>query len=624
MLTENSLTCFSTKCIDGFAYHKIIVDKSGKPIDYVFLEVNHAFEKMTGLKRERIIGKKVTEVLLGIEKDPANWIGVYGKVALTGEPAQFENHAETLGKWFKVVAYCPEKCYFVALFEDITERKKAEEALRKQASFIDLSPDAIIGKKLDDTITFWSQGAQNLYGWTKEEALGKKSRSLFGTKFPEPYHAIVKALLSEGHWSGEKIHKNKFGDEIIVASRWLAACNSRNEIEEILETNIDITERKKTEDALVKAEAHYRGLFDNIDEGFELIEVIRNKKGEACDFRYLEVNKAYEKQTGVKAANVLGKTTSEVYPGAEQYWLNMFGDVERTGEAASFENYSEPLHRYYQTYAFPFGKKQVGVLFRDITERKNAEEALKENEHLYRTVFDNSQDGFQLIQVIYKKGKPVDHKFLKVNRAYEKIIGVKAEDILENTARHISPNAEPYWFDVPDKVAKTGKSIHIELYNKDINKWLDCYYFLYSKNVIGTLFRDITEHKNLEKQLQDSERLAAIGATAGMVGHDIRNPLQAITGDVFLAKTDLGAIPESEEKNNLMESLSEIEKNVDYINKIVADLQDFARPLKPNAEETNMKIIIEDLLKKNGLPENVHVTVKMNEDARKVVADSVS
>jgi len=96
-----------------------------------FLEVNHAFEKMTDLKRESIIGKKVTEVLIGIEKDPADWIGIYGKVALTGEPVQFENHAEPLGKWYNVSAYCPEKGYFVALFEDISERKKAEETLKE-------------------------------------------------------------------------------------------------------------------------------------------------------------------------------------------------------------------------------------------------------------------------------------------------------------------------------------------------------------------------------------------------------------------------------------------------------------------------------------------------------------
>jgi signal transduction histidine kinase len=121
-------------------------------------------------------------------------------------------------------------------------------------------------------------------------------------------------------------------------------------------------------------------------------------------------------------------------------------------------------------------------------------------------------------------------------------------------------------------------------------------------------------------QLKDAERLAAIGATAGMVGHDIRNPLQAITGDVYLAKTELDSIPEGEEKKNVQESLTEIEKNIDYINKIVADLQDFARPLKPNSEETDLKQIIDDLLSKNGLPENVNVSVKV--EAGKVVADS--
>ena len=124
------------------------------------------------------------------------------------------------------------------------------------------------------------------------------------------------------------------------------------------------------------------------------------------------------------------------------------------------------------------------------------------------------------------------------------------------------------------------------------------------------------------QQLKDAERLAAIGATAGMVGHDIRNPLQAITGDVYLAKTELASIPESDEKKNALESLQEIEKNIDYINKIVADLQDFARPLNPNAEETDLKLIIDELLKKNGLPENVKVSVKVESAARKVVADS--
>jgi PAS domain S-box-containing protein len=117
--------------IDGFALHKIVLDDRGRPVDYVFLEVNSAFERLTGLKRKNILGKKVTEVLPGIEKDPADWIGAYGSVALTGKELRFERYSKLLGKWFMVSAYSPMKDHFVAVFEDITRRKGLEEALKK-------------------------------------------------------------------------------------------------------------------------------------------------------------------------------------------------------------------------------------------------------------------------------------------------------------------------------------------------------------------------------------------------------------------------------------------------------------------------------------------------------------
>ena len=124
------------------------------------------------------------------------------------------------------------------------------------------------------------------------------------------------------------------------------------------------------------------------------------------------------------------------------------------------------------------------------------------------------------------------------------------------------------------------------------------------------------------EQLKNSERLAAIGATAGMVGHDIRNPLQAITSDVYLAKAEMASIADGEEKKNALESLEEIEKNVVYINKIVADLQDYARTLKPVVQETNLPKLIDELVAKNGLPQSVKVQVKLQKDAGTVMADS--
>ena len=125
-------------------------------------------------------------------------------------------------------------------------------------------------------------------------------------------------------------------------------------------------------------------------------------------------------------------------------------------------------------------------------------------------------------------------------------------------------------------------------------------------------FADISEIKTLAHQVKEqadklaqSEILATIGKTAGMVGHDIRNPLQAITSDIYLAKTELTSCPDSEDKKNVIESLDGIGKNVEYINKIVSDLQDYARTTAPQFVRVDVDKMIREILSAVHIPENI-------------------
>ena len=112
-----------------------------------------------------------------------------------------------------------------------------------------------------------------------------------------------------------------------------------------------------------------------------------------------------------------------------------------------------------------------------------------------------------------------------------------------------------------------------------------------------------------------------IGQTAGMVGHDIRNPLQAITSDIYLAMTELSEMPEGKAKEGIKESLEGVAKNVEYINKIVQDLQDYAKPNVPVAKETDLEELCQTVLFKNGVPKNIEATCNINDDSKKIITD---
>ena len=131
--------------------------------------------------------------------------------------------------------------------QDITERKQAEEALREQASLLDLTHDSVFVRDMNDVITYWNRGAEELYGWTRDEAVGKVSHQLMQTILPMPLEEINAELLRTGRWEGELIHTKRDGTQVVVTSRWSLERDELGNPLAVLETNNDITERKRVE-----------------------------------------------------------------------------------------------------------------------------------------------------------------------------------------------------------------------------------------------------------------------------------------------------------------------------------------------------------------------------------------
>ncbi len=176
-LTEEKLHSLFNNMSEAFAYHRIVLDAAGKPCDYVFLEINEAFTRLIGLEADRVIGKRVTVALPGIEKDPADWIGKYGAVAVTGEPVQFESYSALLDRWYSVSAFSPRRGFFACTFTDITERRRAEaerHALEERLTVTLRSiGDAVLSADAEGRITFFNPVAAALTGWPEHDAVGR-------------------------------------------------------------------------------------------------------------------------------------------------------------------------------------------------------------------------------------------------------------------------------------------------------------------------------------------------------------------------------------------------------------------------------------------------------------------
>ncbi len=397
----------------------------------------------------------------------------------------------------------------------------------------------------------------------------------------------------------------------------------------------------------------FKTLFGRLPQGIALYKMVYDKKGIPIDFILLESNKAYKKINYFKRENVensQSKFDSKIKNNNKD-WIRVFGRVADACKPEHFETYSEPEDKWYQIYLYSPKKSFFVSVFMDITpekkqtirefeEQKKSAEQLVFSEKKYRRLYETTQDGIM--------ARDLQARMIDCNPAYAKMLGYTKKELRCLTVQELLPEK---WHkqrkEIVRKVLQTGKSIVFEReYNRkdgsvfpaSVRTWR----LTNGKGkVIGiwSIVRDITEQKNSQKnlekyadvlkkiiddrtkQLKDSERLAAIGQTAGMVGHDLRNPLQTVIGELFLAKKEVESLIESEAKNNLIESIQAIEEQAVYMDKIVSDLQAFVQPIKVDKKPFNLGELANEILASIVTTKNIKVKMQIKDDFPQIKAD---
>jgi len=367
------------KSISGVSVQEIILDEEGKPIDYIFLEVNEAFETQTGLKAPSILGKRVTEVIPGIERTP--FIEVYGSVVQTGIPLiDFEQFSEPLQRHYLISAYKLGKNQFVTIFQDISTRKRAEEELEKSREQFMLavngSRDGIWDWDLRDNSLYLSSRWKEMIGYGDAEI-----PDLFST-FEERIHPedksrvmdyVDKYLAGEiPEYQIEFRFRHRNGTYLWILARGAALRDKGGVAYRMAGSHTDITERKQAELKISEEAVRRRILIEQSRDGI----VVLDKDG-----KVFETNQKY--------AEMLGYSPEEVLELHMWDWdtrwtreelLRMISEVDESGD------HFETMHRRkdgtfldveVSSNGAMFGdQKLVFCVCRDITQRKQAEEAL--------------------------------------------------------------------------------------------------------------------------------------------------------------------------------------------------------------------------------------------------------
>jgi len=591
--------------LEGYAYCQMIFDND-RPTDFIYLAVNEAFEKITGLKN--IVGKKVTEVIPGIKESNPELFEIYGKVASTGKPKRFETFIDELKIWFSVSVYSPEKKYFVAIFDDITKRKQAEEVLRESQK--DLNRAQAVSKtgswKIDiqqNELT-WSDETYHIFGIPQGTTLTYEAflstihpddKELVDQKWKaafkgEPYD-IVHRIILDGNikWVHEKAELEFDKKGILVKG---------------FGTVHDITERKRAEEA---ADAERKLLRTVIDLIPDFVYV--KDRGS----RFLLANDATANGMGFSdPAQLIGKSDAQVYP--EKVAAEFRTDEERTLAGETIRHKEEIINgpdgkqRILLTTKVPLTDNNGAVvglvgIGHEITKRKKAEENIRK--------LSSAIEQSPVSVVITDLDALIEY----VNPKFSEVTGYSFEEVKGKNPRILKSGLTPHWaYKQLWEYLTKGDTWNGEFSNRKKNGEIYWEYASISpiKNESGVITNyvavkeDITNRKLMEEKIEAS--LKEKETLLKEVHHRVKNNLQIISSLLSLQSSYIKnqeSLEVLKESQNRVKSMALVHEKLyktgdlshinlgEYINDLAAKL---FSSYGPNTKEIKFNLNIKEAL----------------------------
>lgn len=393
-------------------------------------------------------------------------------------------------------------------FTDLEQEQENYSHVRFLANILEHSSQPFCVNLPEGKVIAFNNAFCNLLGYTRAEI------EQLGTPMdftPLQWHKFVNQATTKLHRTGkpqryEKEIECKDGHTIPVSVLIDQIKNDKGNIAYFCSFFNDITLRKHSEQILQESEEKYRALFNTINEGWSLYEIILDKDNHPCNFKFSEVNPGFERQIGLGKGSLIGQTLTEVIPYFDAEWLAILSQAALDGEPVSFQKYSPSLDKHFEASVFCTTEKHLAIMTIDITKQKHLEEELQEQLHFLQHLIDNIPN-----PVFYKN---INGVYQGSNKAYENIMGRPRNEIIGKTFYDIAPHeiAEAGWKMDQQLFASGGVqhydgilpyadgSVHDVIYNK-------APVFSMSQKLTGLVgvTVDITERKRAEHALAISE-----------------------------------------------------------------------------------------------------------------------